>query len=270
MARRQAKRRKPRTMPRFRRPRVSMRFLLTPLVAGAVVLATYELSAHMLDRPIRSIEIQGPLQRVSALQIEAAVSDELDRGFVTADLDGMRRRIAALAWVDAVTVARRWPSRIRIVVTEQIPAAIWGDTGLLNVRGELFVSKARHIPAELPRLSGPEDRATDVASRYLAVRDRLIPLGLDLRSIRLDARGAWEMTLGNGVEVRLGRRDVRERTDVFLDIVADIITSRAEDINYVDMRYSNGFAIGWKDGLKTPVTDPQNPGDAMVALQGRP
>ncbi len=269
MARRQARRRKPTRAPRIWRPAISWRHVVTPLLAVSVVVATYQLSASMLDRRIRSIEIHGPFQRVSALQIEAAVSDELDRGFVTADLDRMRRKIEALPWIDSVTVARRWPSRIHIIVTEQKPAAIWDERGLLNMRGELFVTDARHIPAELPRLSGPPDRANDVASRYLAVRDRLIPLGLDLRSIRLDARGAWQMTLANGVRVRLGRRHVAERTELFLDVVADIITSRAADINYVDMRYSNGFTIGWKDGLQTPASDPSGSNEAMLALRGR-
>jgi cell division protein FtsQ len=153
-------------------------------------------------------------------------------------------------------------------VTEQVPAAIWGERGLLNVRGELFVTEARHIPAELPRLSGPGNRSADVAKRYLEVRDRLIPVGLDLRRVHLDPRGAWDMTLQNGVEVRLGRRDVDERTNLFLDIVADIITGRAADIDYVDMRYSNGFTIGWNNGARTPVDDPEQEAERMLALRG--
>jgi cell division protein FtsQ len=141
---------------------------------------------------------------------------------------------------------------------------------LLNVRGELFVTQARHIPAELPRLSGPDDRSDDVARRYLAVREQLIPLGLDVRRVHLDARGAWDMTLTNGVEIRLGRRDVDERTGLFLDVVANIITGRAADIGFVDMRYSNGFTIGWNDGATTPATDPQDDDPAMVASRGAP
>jgi cell division protein FtsQ len=100
------------------------------------------------------------------------------------------------------------------------------------------------------------------------VRDRLIPVGLDLRRVHLDARGAWEMTLQNGVEIRLGRREIEARTELFLDIVADIITNRAADIQYVDMRYSNGFTIGWNNGSNTPLTDPEQNADNMLALRG--
>ena len=268
MTRKQARRKKQKKAAWFKMPRIRVTHVVAPLVAIGAVIATYLASASMLDRPIRSIEISGPFQRVTALQIEEAISDEMTDGFVSADLAVIQRRIIELPWIDQAMVARRWPSRIRISVTEQVPAAIWGERGLLNVRGELFVTSARHIPAELPRLSGPENRSAEVASRYLEVRDRLIPVGLDLRSVHLDPRGAWQMTLLNGVNVRLGRRDIDERTDLFLDIVADIITGRAADIQYVDMRYSNGFTIGWNNGSRSPVSDPEEGVDKMLASRG--
>jgi cell division septal protein FtsQ len=60
-----------------------------------------------------------------------------------------------------------------------------------------------------------------------------------------------------------------ERTDLFLDVVADIITSRAMEIEYVDMRYGNGFTIGWKGGLQTPVSDPEKAKQEMLAARGK-
>ncbi len=268
MARKQAQRRTRTQNPRIELPKIHLSGVITPLVAVLMVAATYRMSTGLLDRNIDSIEVTGPFQRVSALQIEEAVSDELDAGFLGADLGLMQAQVRELPWIDQARVARRWPNRISIQVSEQIPAAIWGESGLLNVRGELFVDSARHIPAELPRLSGPANRSADVAKRYLDVRDRLIPIGLDLRSVKVDARGAWEMMLTNGVEIRLGRREVDERTDLFLAVVADVITGRAKDIEYVDMRYSNGFTIGWKEGGNTPVTDPEQTEQEMLASRG--
>lgn len=249
-------------------PRIHIGKIIAPLMAFGIVFATYELSLKMLDREISSIEISGPFQRVTALHIEAAISDEIDAGFVGADIDSIREQIVALPWIDQARVARRWPSRLSISVTEQVPAAVWGDSGLLNTRGELFVTELRHLPAELPRLSGPDSRSTEVAARYLAVREQLIPVGLDIRRVHLDARGSWEMTLGNGIEVRLGRRAVADRTDLFLEVVVGIITTRAMDIDYVDMRYGNGFTIGWKSGSQTPISDPQRAEQEMLAARG--
>jgi cell division protein FtsQ len=267
MARKQAQRRKKQSKKK-QMPTLRLDRLIAPLIAVLIVAGTYRISAGLLDRNIESIEVSGPFQRVTALQIEEAVADELDAGFLGADLGRMQAQIRKLQWIDQASVARRWPNRISIRVNEQVPAAIWGESGLLNVRGELFVNSARHVPAELPRLSGPDNRSAEVAKRYLNVRDRLIPIGLDLHTVKLDARGAWEMILTNGVQVRLGRRETDERTDLFLAVVADLITGRSKDIDYVDMRYSNGFTIGWKDGASSPVSDPEQAEHEMLALRG--
>ncbi len=269
MARKQARRRKQNVRKRIEIPKIHFGKILTPLLAVGIVFATYQLSLRMLDREISSIEISGPFQRVTALNIEEAISEEIDKGFVGADIDRIKDQVMALAWIDQASVARRWPSRISITVTEQVPAAVWGDSGLLNTRGELFVTQLRRVPAELPRLSGPDKSSAEVAARYLAVREQLIPLGLDVRRVHLDARGSWEMSLGNGIEVRLGRKAVADRTDLFLAVVADIITGHAMEIEYVDMRYGNGFTIGWKSGSQTPVRDPERAEQEMLAARGR-
>jgi cell division protein FtsQ len=269
-ARRQARRRKPeRAKKAMQLPRIPFARIAAVGMAVGIVFLTYRLSAELLDRPISSLTIEGPFERVSALQIEAALSEELVKGFLSADLDRLQDRIVALPWIDRASVARRWPGRLEISVTEQVPAACWGERGLLNTRGELFVTDARHVPAELPRLSGPEGRSAEVAAQYLKIRDQLIPRGLDVRRVHLDARGAWDLTLQNGIRIRLGRRDVDARTDLFLDVVANVITSRAADIQFVDMRYSNGFTIGWNKDSGQPDEAQDESNRKMVAGRTR-
>jgi cell division protein FtsQ len=158
----------------------------------------------------------------------------------------VRRAIHTLPWVDAVSVQRAWPRGLDVLVIEQTAAARWGERGLLNTRGELFDSDERHIPPELARLSGPAGKESLVAQRYLAAEGRLMQAGLRLTALRLDARGAWEIDLANGVTVRLGRRQVDERFEKFMNTALKLVTQRGEDIAYVDMRYTNGFAIGWR------------------------
>ncbi len=255
MARKQARRRKPKVESRITLPKIRWARLITPVFAVLLVVVTYELALRALDREIRSLEISGPFERVSAMQIEAAIAAELEAGFLGSNLARMREEIRQLEWIDDATVARRWPDRISITVTEQVAAAVWDERGLLNVRGELFVENAKHTPAELPRLAGPPEQAADVAARYIEIREKLIPLGLDVTRVELDSRGAWEMTLANGIEIRLGRRDVAARTSLFLDVVANVITANAKDIDYVDLRYSNGFTIGW-NANRSPSGEP--------------
>jgi cell division protein FtsQ len=211
------------------------------LVVGALGLLTWA-----LDRPVRVISMDGSFQRVSPGQIEKAVAPFANAGFMSANLDDIQRAVEALPWVDRARIARRWPNSLRVTVTEQTAAARWGESGLLNTRGELFIKSATHVPAELPRLSGPDGTEAQVAQRYLSVSGRMLEAGMRIAALRLDDRGAWEMDLDSGVTIRLGRRDVEERIDRFIRTASQVIAHRMTEINYVDMRYSNGFAIGWR------------------------
>jgi cell division protein FtsQ len=178
---------------------------------------------------------------------------------VSVKLEDVRQAIDGLPWVDTVSVERSWPRGLRVFVVEQVPAARWGENGLLNTRGELFASDATHVPLELPKLSGPEGSETTVAQRYLATQGRLVEAGMRLTALRLDARGAWEFDLDNGVTVRLGRKQVDERFETFIATAQKIVAQRATDISYIDLRYSNGFAIGWRGAENRPASQMSAP-----------
>jgi cell division protein FtsQ len=233
---------------RFALPVLDWRRIGTTAAALGALAALGYLISLGLDQQVRKVTLEGPFQRVSTVEVEQVLRASLHGGFVTADLERLRRSIEALAWVDRARVQRRWPDTIVVEVVEQQAAARWGDDGLLNTRGELFVAGARYLPPELPRLDGPPGTEAQVAQRYLAVQGRLLDLGLRLAALRLDPRGAWEMDLSNGVTVRLGRSQVDQRTDRFLRVAAQVIAGHAAEIEHVDMRYSNGFSIGWREG----------------------
>ncbi len=209
------------------------------------------LVTRALDEPIDQVTLEGRFQRVSPLELEQAVRKRVDgAGLVSVDLAALQRSVEALPWVDRATVARAWPRGLRIEVTEQVAAARWGADGLLNARGELFLTGARFLPPELPRLSGPAGSEGTVARRYLAIQGRLAEGGVRLTALRLDARGAWEIDLDNGVRIRLGRRDVDERFERFVAAALRLVVQRGAELAYVDMRYSNGFAAGWRNGTR--------------------
>jgi cell division protein FtsQ len=225
-------------------------------VLGAVSIA-FTLGMGALDQQIAQVSVSGRFQRVSPVEVEQAVKARVrDVGLVSVDLVAVRRAVEQLPWVDSASVERQWPRALRIRVVEQVPAARWGANGLLNTRGELFISEARHIPPELPRLSGPRGSEAEVARRYLVAQGQLIEAGMRLTAVRLDARGAWEFDLDNGITVRLGRRQVDERFQRFVTAGVGQIAAHASDIGYIDMRYTNGFAIGWRSGGQRVASGP--------------
>jgi cell division protein FtsQ len=239
-------RRKP-SEARFTLPAINYRALGLVLGTLALIAAGALAITWGLNQPIRTVAVAGRFQRVAPVDVERVVKAQVHgAGLLSVDLAAVRRAIHTLPWVDAVSVQRAWPRGLDVLVIEQTAAARWGERGLLNTRGELFDSDERHIPPELARLDGPDGKESVVAQRYLAAEGRLMQAGVRLTAMRLDARGAWEFDLANGVTVRLGRRQVDERFEKFMNTALKLVTQRGEDIAYVDMRYTNGFSIGWR------------------------
>ena len=143
---------------------------------------------------------------------------------------------------------RSWPRGLRVTVIEQQAVARWNSTGLVNAHGDLFAGNPHFAPPELPQLAGPPGSEAEVVARYMGVQGRIVESGVRLTALTLDARGAWELALDNGVAVRFGRRQVDERFERFMGVALRMVCQRAADIAYVDMRYTNGFAVGWRSG----------------------
>ncbi len=222
-------------------------------LCAAVLMLLWLGTVSILDRPIQRAEISGKFTQVSRVQIEQALAPYARAGFVSIDLAAVKRTLEAIHWIDHARVERAWPDGLRVMVTEQVAVARWGvinneKVGLLNTRGELFLPDARDLPAGLPQLLGPEGTEAQVARLYLDTYPRLLTVGLNLTRVMLDERGAWNLQLSNGVEVRLGRQDVNARLERFISAASPVIATRTGQVSYVDMRYSNGFAIGWGAG----------------------
>jgi cell division protein FtsQ len=238
--------RRRRERPRAPSPRVPWLAIGSVVATLALIAGVGATGRWLLNRPVTRVVINGQFERVSADQLEAVLRPLVGKGFLAADLREVQARVAGVPWVATARVARRWPNTLTVTITEEEPAARWGAAGLLNREGRLFVRAATHIPAELPRLAGPAGSEAEVAARYVAIREELLPLGLGLSALSLDRRGAWSLMLSNGVAVRLGSVDLDTRLARLYEALDTVLGAQAADVQFVDLRYTNGFSVGWK------------------------
>ena len=258
LSRRRNNRRRAESTERWQLPPLPWRRLgaIAGGVAGALAVGAGLLM--VLNQPIERIRVDGQFQHLTALDVEKVVRAHLHgAGLVSVRLDDVRRSLRLLPWVASATVQRSWPRGLTVTVAEQQAVARWNSTDLINARGDLFAAGARFVPPELPQLSGPAGTGAEVVARYLALQGRIVESGARLTALRLDARGAWELQLDNGVAARFGRRQVDERFARFLAVALRLACQRAADIAYVDMRYSNGFAVGWRGAAGRPAAGTQ-------------
>jgi cell division protein FtsQ len=72
--------------------------------------------------------------------------------------------------------------------------------------------------------------------------------GLSLIGLTLETRGAWTLELDNGIRIVAGREQLVPRLRRFLNIYRLSLADKAEQIEQIDIRYTNGVAVSWRAG----------------------
>lgn len=214
-------------------------------VAALLPWGTGQLLAAM-DRQFMHVEVQGALKGESRNALERHASRWLGESFFTTDLADIKRSLEQRPWVESAAVKRAWPDGLVVEIREHRPLAYWNDTQLISRTGEVFTPPNREVAGKLPRLRGPEGRAREVIDTGRMMADSLDARGIGFAGIALEERGAWTLTLANGIEVALGRDQVEQRFERFLTVYGEQLASRADQVERIDARYTNGVAVRWK------------------------
>jgi cell division protein FtsQ len=223
---------------------------LYALAAVALIYAGVHAAMHSPLLPLRQLALQGEFAHVTREQAEGAARLGAVGTFFSVDLDAVRRAFEALPWVRKVEVRRLWPDRIQVAIEEHVALARWGSDmqakRLVNTYGEVFEGESSDA-VRLPQFAGPAGSAEELTRRYGAFRQALAPLGLEPRQVLLSPRYAWQIRLSNGLTLELGRDQLKEpvleRLLRFVAFYAQTLGSLNRRLDYVDLRYPNGFAL---------------------------
>jgi cell division protein FtsQ len=201
--------------------------------------------------PLRVVEIEGELRHLQKEPLQQGLAPHIEGGFFSVDVAGIREVVEDLPWVYEARVKRVWPDILSVTIEEQDPIARWGEDGFLNRYGESFVPGHMHELNGLARLSGPEGHERTVLEQYQVMARMLAALDMQVTRVVLDQRRAWHMELANGVRLELGRTDTYRRLQRFVQTYEDVFATRLDELRRVDLRYSNGFSVDWRQASTT-------------------
>jgi cell division protein FtsQ len=200
-----------------------------------------------LDSPVESIVVEGANRFVPAEQVQATLAPLLGESLWQVDLERMQARLMKNRWLTGATLTRQWPGRLRVVLSTHRPLARWGEDALMSRSGEIFRPKAVPAGLTLPVLSGPPGSQWSVWERYSSLRPVLDQAGLELVGVELSSRGALVLHLASGAVIHAGRESLEARLQRLLDVYPDTLAGRKDEIRSIDLRYSNGFAVAWRE-----------------------
>jgi cell division protein FtsQ len=226
------------------------------LLVVFVVLAVGSGAWWLVRHPsfaLEAITVQGQVSRNNAFAFRTLVLPQLQGNFFTLDLQRARQAFESVPWVRVAVVHRDFPNRLRAVLLEHQPIAIWGEeeaNTLVNQQGQVFEASLDDADAErLPRMKGPVDQSQGVASMYFALKPHLQALDMEIELLELTARGSWRVQTQSGALIELGRGSQEEllhRVGVFLNTLKQV-TARygrtATALAGADLRHKDGYAL---------------------------
>lgn len=217
-----------------------------------LVYALVKLNAWLEDEqqaPVQEIVISGSRTFIDDQKVKMLVRQSQPGSFFELDVNQTHQTVEAMPWVYRASVRKRWPSGLEIFVVEQQPAAIWNGDMLLNQYGDAFDAQISSADLDskitLPNLYGPGGSEQTALQGYRNMQSLLDASNLHIVEMFLSERFAWNIQLNNGIKLNLGRTEFIDRLQRFVDLYP-LISQQDRQVDYVDLRYDTGLAVGWK------------------------
>jgi cell division protein FtsQ len=196
--------------------------------------------AHSAVFALREVQLHGAISQITREQVAELLRREARGNLVTLDLAATRAAFEKLPWVRSAVLRRQWPGRLDVGLEEHVALARWSDSALVNTHGEIF--KATYN-GELPAFAGPPEAAKEIAIQYEYFRSVLAPIARTPVRVSVTTSQAWRIGLDGGTVLELGREQVEARLARFVSVYDRTIARLNRRIDYVDLRYANGFAV---------------------------
>jgi cell division protein FtsQ len=221
-------------------------FLLVALTASG--LWGWFLVSDTNVLPIKSVVIQGTSERIDQQAVKRVLLIALKQNnFLTIKTDQVREQLLQIPWVGAAVVSREWPAKLVVRLDEQKVIARWNTEYLIGVDGSIIPMKVEQDYSHLPVLMGSEGQHQFVWKHYNQMNQALVSTGMKMAGLSLNSRHAWQAQLNNGVVLMLGRTDPLAKIHRAAKLYTKVIGSRGDEVEYVDLRYSNAIAVRWKE-----------------------
>lgn len=217
-------------------------------ISGLLVYVNWaDLLAGLDKTPIKSYALTHQTRFTTNKDVREVLSKEPAlQGYFAQDIQDVKQRFLTLPWVKDAVVRKVYPDRLGITLIEHQPFARWNNEKLLSDQGVVFSLPPDRLNVEdLPLLFGPDSEGKVVLEAWHKIKQDLKLRNLTPRAIEMDNRGAWTITLDNGVSLRLGRGDWLPKIDRFVAIFPQIDVPNEMRLAYVDLRYDNGAAVGF-------------------------
>jgi cell division protein FtsQ len=159
------------------------------------------------------------------------------------EVEEIKKVLGELDWVRRANVRKNWPHAIEVEVLPERAIAYWNESGFISSEGSVLYTDMLPV-GDLPHLYGPEGSELDVMKRFQQLSQMLNSYGLGVKVLTVTEMGSWSLETENGVDVVLGKEDLKARMQRFLTVSSRLAKrGGALSVERIDARYINGVAV---------------------------
>jgi cell division protein FtsQ len=199
-----------------------------------------------LYQPIQAYQLVTPTAQVSSDEIDKVVKPYLGHSFWDIALNQIQADLTRLDWVRSSEVKRKWPDLLYISITEHVPVARWGESGLVNRSGNVFFPHEITGFENLVRLDGQLEDSQTVLRKFIALQQQFKALDLTIEAVSLSPDKVWNIHILNGPEIVLDSLDYQQKLKRFILAYPKLDSAMRKSARTYDLRYSNGFIVAKK------------------------
>ena len=218
-------------------------------VLGVAGFYGTRLATDFLSRPVASITVKGEFNYVAQNEVTELVKGMIGGSFIGEDISEIKQSLESKPWIDSVNLVRQWPDILEIVVHEQVPIARWGESGFVNVRGEIIVVEKMSDLSQFSTLLGQREDVGLIMQQYSLLATTLQPYNMSVDVLEKNYRGVWRLQLNNGWKVIVGRGDVYKKIQRLTYLLDVKKLNDQMKIESIDLRYPNGLAVSWIENV---------------------
>jgi cell division protein FtsQ len=168
------------------------------------------------------------------------------------DAAAARERLSANPWISNVSVMKLYPDKVRVILEERVPAALWQRTvvdrvEIIDSAGQVITDRLETRFVKLPRVIG--EGAQTRVHEIMAILDDAPGVQERVRASMLVSHRRWDLFLDNGVQVMLPADDPAGAV-MELERVGMASGLLDRDITIVDMRLPDRMVVRLSDTAK--------------------
>ena len=194
--------------------------------------------------PITEIGIKGEYENINKNQIDLIKNKFIKNNFFTVDLHQTRKGFKKLPWIRDVSIRRDWNKfGLLVEIESHKPIGKWNNGGLINSYGEMFNAAYED---GLPLFIGSDEFVGEMAFKYKQINKILEKELMQIGTISLSKRLSWEIYTNNQMRFFLGKEgdnNIIKKLEVLIENYQFILSESKSRIEYVDLRYKDGFAV---------------------------